>query len=282
MPGLYKPARPAHHGGTGDDDARGEMATIRELFDLTGRVALVTGGSRGLGRQMAEALGEAGARLVITARKPEGLEGGAAALRAAGHEVLAVRCDVGVEADVDAAVAAVLDRYGRVDILVNNAGTSWGAPAAKVSLADFARVQQTNVLGTFLMSQRVGRHMLARRYGKIVNVASLVALVGTDPDVLDAIAYTTSKGAVVAFTRDLAVKWAPYGVTVNAIAPGFFPSKMTRAVLERRGEAIERGCPMGRLGGPDDLKGVAVLLASDASAYVTGQVIVVDGGTTAW
>ncbi len=255
---------------------------VQQLFDLTGRVAVVTGGSRGLGRQIAEALGEAGARLAITARKPEGLEEGAALLRAAGLECLAVRCDVGQEAEVDAAVAQVMERYGRIDILVNNAGTSWGAPAADVSPADFAKVQQTNVLGTFLMSQRAGRHMIAQRYGRIVNVASILGLVGSAPEILDAIAYSTSKGAVVAFTRDLAVKWARHGITVNAIAPGFFPSKMTRAILERRGDAIANEAPMGRVGGPDDLKGAALLFASDASAYITGQVLAVDGGTTAW
>ncbi len=255
---------------------------VQALFDLTGRVAIVTGGSRGLGRQIAEALGEAGARLAITARTPKGIEEGAAALRAAGHECLALRCDVGQEGDVDAAVARVLEQYGRIDVLVNNAGTSWGAPAADVPLADFAKVQQTNVLGTFLMSQRVGRHMLGRRYGKIVNVASILGLQGSAPEILDAIAYSTSKGAVIAFTRDLAVKWAPHGITVNAIAPGFFPSRMTRAILEQRGEAIAKGSPMGRLGGPDDLKGAALLLACDASAYITGQVLAVDGGTTAW
>lgn len=255
---------------------------VQQLFDLTGRVAVVTGGSRGLGRQIAAALGEAGARLAIVARRAEELERAASELRGLGVECLALRCDIGREEEVDATVGQILEHYGTIHILVNNAGTSWGAPAAEVPLADFAKVQHTNVIGTFLMSQRAGRHMIERRYGKILNVASIAGLRGSDPALLDAIAYSTSKGAVVAFTRDLAVKWAPYSITVNAIAPGFFPSKMTRWVLEHRGEEIRRRCPMKRHGGPDDLKGVALLLASDASAYITGQVIAVDGGATAW
>jgi NAD(P)-dependent dehydrogenase (short-subunit alcohol dehydrogenase family) len=255
---------------------------VQQLLDLAGRIALVTGASRGLGRQIAEALGEAGAALAITARRAEALEQSAAELRGLGFDCLAVRCDVGVEADVDDAVARTLERYGRIDVLVNNAGTAWGAPATDVAAADFVKVQQTNVVGTFLMSQRVGRHMIGRGYGRIVNVASVAGLRGTDPAVLDAVAYSASKGAVVTLTKDLAVKWASHGVTVNAIAPGFFPSRMTRAVLERSGEAILARCPMRRLGGPDDLKGVVLLLASDASAYLTGQVIAVDGGMTAW
>lgn len=255
---------------------------VQQLFDLTGRVAVVTGGSRGLGRQIAEALAEAGARLAITARKEEELKQAAAELNGQGYECVPVRCDVSKEEDVDAAVAAVLRHYGKIDILVNNAGVSWGAPAAEIPLADFVKVQNTNVVGTFLVSQRVGRHMIERRYGKIVNVASIAGLQGSDPALMDSIAYNTSKGAVVNFTRDLAVKWAQHHITVNAIAPGFFPSKMTRWILEHRGDQVVERCPMKRYGGPDDLKGVALLLASDASAFITGQIVAVDGGVTAW
>jgi gluconate 5-dehydrogenase len=255
---------------------------VRDLFDLTGMVAAVTGGSRGLGFQMASALAEAGAALAITARKTDELERATAQLRASGYRVLAVPCDVSRSEQVDAAVARILDEYGRIDILVNNAGATWGAPVLEMPLDAWHKVLETNVTGTFLMTQAVGRSMLeAGRPGKIVNVASIAGLIGTDPGVLDAVGYSASKGAVIALTRDLAVKWASHGVTVNAIAPGFFPSKMTRWLIEHRGDMIRSRIPMGRLGGEDDLKGVIVFLASQASNFVTGHVLVVDGGTTA-
>ncbi len=255
---------------------------VRDLFDLTGKVAIVTGGSRGLGFQMASALAEAGAALAITARKADELDRAAAQLRASEYRVLAVPCDVSRSEQIDVAVVRMLGEYGRIDILVNNAGATWGAPALDMPLAEWRKVMETNVTGTFLMTQAVGRSMIAAgRPGKIVNVASVAGLVGTDAEVLDAVGYSASKGAVIALTRDLAVKWAPHGVTVNAIAPGFFPSKMTRWLIEHRGDAIRSTIPMGRLGGEDDLKGAVVFLASQASNFVTGHVLVVDGGAMA-
>jgi NAD(P)-dependent dehydrogenase (short-subunit alcohol dehydrogenase family) len=256
---------------------------VRELFDLTDTVALVTGGSRGLGRQMAQALGEAGAALVLTSRTAEELEAAAQELSGQGLEVLPRVCDVARPDEVEAAVAFALEKLGRIDILVNNAGTAWGAPAAEMPLDAWQRVMETNVTGTFLMAQAVGRAMIKRgRGGKIINIASIAGVRGIDPAVLDALGYSASKGAIVAFTRDLAVKWAHYGIAVNAIAPGFFPSKMTRWIIEHRREELVKKIPLGRLGGEDDLKGAVVFLASRASDYLTGQVLAVDGGATAW
>lgn len=256
---------------------------VRDLFDLTGKVAIVTGGSRGLGFQMAAALGEAGASLVLTARKADELAAAAARLTERGFRALAVPCDVIRAEEIEAALARTLEAHGRVDILINNAGATWGASVLEMPLEAWQKVMETNVTGAFLMAQAVGRAMIdAGRGGKIVNIASVAGLVGTDAGVLDAIGYSTSKGALIALTRDLAVKWARYRITVNAIAPGFFPSKMTQWLIEHRGNAILGTIPLGRLGGEDDLKGAAVYLASPASDFVTGQVLVVDGGQTAW
>lgn len=256
---------------------------VRDLFDLTGKVAIVTGGSRGLGFQMAAALGEAGASLVLTARKADELAAAAARLTERGFRALAVPCDVIRAEEIEAALARTLEAHGRVDILINNAGATWGASVLEMPREAWQKVMETNVTGAFLMAQAVGRAMIdAGRGGKIVNIASVAGLVGTDAGVLDAIGYSTSKGALIALTRDLAVKWARYRITVNAIAPGFFPSKMTQWLIEHHGNAILGTIPMGRLGGEDDLKGAAVYLASPASDFVTGQVLVVDGGHTAW
>lgn len=255
---------------------------VRELFDLTDTVALVTGGSRGLGRQMATALGEAGAALVLAARTAEQLEATARELRGRGLQVMPRVCDVTKPDDVGAAVADVLEKFGRIDILVNNAGMAWGAPAVEMPVDAWQRVLATNVTGVLLMVQAVGRAMISRgQGGKIINIASIYGMQGADPAVLDALGYSTSKGAVIALTRDLAVKWARHGIAVNAIAPGFFPSEMTRRLIERRGETILKTIPLGRLGGEDDLKGAVVFLASRASDFVTGQVLAVDGGATA-
>jgi len=256
---------------------------VRELFDLSGKIAIVTGGSRGLGFQMASALAEAGAALALTARKADELEQAAAQLRERGFRALAVPGDVARPEDAEAVVARALAEYARVDILVNNAGATWGAEVLDMPLDAWRKVMDTNVTGTFLMIQAVGRAMIgAGRGGKIVNIASVAGLIGTNAGVLDAIGYSASKGAVIALTRDLAVKWARHGITVNALAPGFFPTKMTRWLIDHRGEAILGTIPLGRLGGDDDLKGAAVFLASRASDFMTGQVLVVDGGQTAW
>lgn len=254
---------------------------VRSLLDLTGRVALVTGGSRGLGLQIAEGLGEMGARVAITARREEELAAAAAHLAAAGIEALPVPCDLSRPEAVTPMVEQVLAAWGQIDILVNNAGTTWGAPAEELPLEAWLKVMNLNLTGTFLVTQTVGRlSMIPRRQGRIINVASVAGLQGNHPRLMATLPYNTSKGGMVNMTRALAAEWARYGITVNAIAPSFFPTKMTRATLDRSLEFILDRSPLQRLGGDDDLKGVAVLLASDASAYITGQVVAVDGGAT--
>lgn len=257
--------------------------TLRELFDLSGRVALVTGGGRGLGEQIARGLAQAGASVAVASRKVEACEGVARDLADAyGTRTLALRMDVASEDDVRAGVDAVENELGPVDVLVNNSGTAWGAPAAEMPLEAWRKVMEVNATGTFLCSREVGARLIARGApGAILNVASISGLHGTQPEVLDALGYSSSKGAVIAFTRDLAVKWARYGIRVNAVAPGFFPTKMTEAVLEHADKSIKRMVPLGRVGGDTELMGAAVFLLSPAAGYVTGQVLAVDGGLTA-
>jgi NAD(P)-dependent dehydrogenase (short-subunit alcohol dehydrogenase family) len=254
---------------------------VQQLFDLSGRVALITGGSRGLGLEMAEGLGEAGAKVVVTARRQQWLTSAEASLSAAGIDVLAMPCDVADPAQVETLCQAVQSRFGAIDILVNNAGTAWAAPVEDMPLDKWREVLETNLTGTFVVTQAVGRTMIARRSGKIINTASIAGLVGEPAEVLDAIGYSAAKGGVIAFTRDLAVKWARHGISVNAIAPGFFPTRMTEEVLARAERLIEARTPLGRVGKPGEIKGVVVFLASAASDYITVQVIAVDGGATA-
>jgi NAD(P)-dependent dehydrogenase (short-subunit alcohol dehydrogenase family) len=254
------------------------------LFDLSGRVAIVTGGSRGLGRELAEGLGEAGARVVITARGEAELAATAAALRAAG---IAVEAFVGSVTDPAAAAEAVrfaVERFGRLDILVNNAGTAWVAPTLAMPVERWREVLETNATGTFLMAQAAARQMVAQgEGGRIINVASVAGLLGSHPAVLAAVGYSASKAAVIGLTRTLATHLAPHAINVNAIAPGFFPSPMTEPLLAGGGaERVARSVPLGRLGRPGELKGVCVFLAAPASSYITGQVIPVDGGATVW
>jgi gluconate 5-dehydrogenase len=254
---------------------------LRQLFDLRGRVAIVTGGSVGLGRQMAEGLAEAGANVVLCARKKERCEQAAEELRKLGIETLAVACDVKNADDVRRMVSATVDRFGSIDILINNAGTAWGAPVETMQLEHWNNVIETNLTGTFLCSQAAGKVMIGQKRGKIINVASVAGLNGASAD-LQAIGYHASKGGVISFTKDLACKWATHNIQVNAIAPGWFPTHMSEWVLEHHKDAFLDHIPMRRFGGDDDLKGAAVFLASNASAYVTGHVLVVDGGQTAW
>ncbi|GAB4043264.1 MAG: SDR family oxidoreductase [Rubrivivax sp.] len=254
---------------------------VMSLFDLTGRVALVTGGSRGLGLQIAEALGEAGAKILLTSRKAADLEVAAADLQAKGIDARWVAADASDPAGVDKVVSEAMQRLGRVDILVNNAGATWGAPAEDHPLEAWDKVMNLNVRGVWLMSQAVGKaSMIPNRRGRIVNVASIAGLSGTSR--MQYIAYGTSKGAVVNFTRTLAGEWGRYGITVNALAPGFFPSKMTQGTLKAVGEAeLAKMAPLGRIGDDDDLKGAALLFASDAGKHITGQILAVDGGVSA-
>lgn len=254
----------------------------RQLFDLSGRVAIVTGGGSGIGRQMAEALAELGADVVLCARRAERCEQAAAELSQLGVRALGLRCDVTEQAEVDALVRRTLDELGRLDIVVNNAGTSWGAPAVEHPLEAWQKVIAVNLTGVFLVSQAAAKTMIGQGGGKIVNIASTAAFGALPPELMDAVAYSASKGGVVALTRDLAVKWARHGIAVNAIAPGWFPSEMSRILLEQRAEGLLARVPLGRFGGPDDLKGAIAFLASAASDFVTGQVLVVDGGETAF
>lgn len=259
------------------------MRTLQQLFDLSGRVALVTGGGRGLGEQIARGLAQAGAAVAVASRRLDACEGVAAELRDEyGARALALQMDVSSEADVRAAVERIEAELGPIDLLVNNSGTSWGAPAAEMTLEAWHKVMEVNVTGTFLCSREVGRRLIARGApGAILNVASISGLKGSPPEVLDAVGYSASKGAVVAFTRDLAVKWARHGIRVNAVAPGFFRTKMTEVVLERAEKQVARVVPIGRVGGEDELMGAAVFLLSPAAGYVTGQVVAVDGGMSA-
>jgi NAD(P)-dependent dehydrogenase (short-subunit alcohol dehydrogenase family) len=255
---------------------------VRTLFELSEQVALVTGGSRGLGLEIATGLGEAGASVAITARRESWLTTAEDELSALGINTLPLVCDVSDANQVRAAVERTLKEFGRIDVLVNNAGISWAAPAEQMTVEKWREVIDVNATGCFLMSQAVGRTWIeGGRPGAIINIASITGLVGTRPDVLDTVGYAASKGAIVSFTRDLAVKWAPHGIRVNAVAPGFFETRLSARVLERGRSQIEQATPMGRIGRPGELKGVVVFLASAASSYMTGQVIVVDGGTTA-
>jgi len=256
--------------------------TIQQLFDLQGKTALVTGGSRGLGLQMAHALGEAGARIMLSSRKAADLEEATAELQAAGIDARWIAADCAKEADIERLGRETLERMGDIDILVNNAGATWGAPAEDHPLDAWDKVMNLNVRGYFLLSQYVAKHsMIARKRGSILNVASIAGL-GGNPVGMQTIAYNTSKGAVINFTRALAGEWGRYGIRVNAICPGFFPSKMTKGLLQALGEENLRAhAPLNRLGDDEDLKGLSVLLASDAGKHITGQWLAVDGGVSA-
>jgi gluconate 5-dehydrogenase len=256
---------------------------VRKLFDLGGKVALVTGGSRGLGLQMAEGLGEMGARVALTARKRGELDQAVSHLKALGIDAIALECDMSRAAAIAPAVEQIVATLGPIDILVNNAGTTWGAATVEHPLEAWQKVIDLNLTAMFVVSQEVGRRcMVPRRSGKVINIASILGLVGGgDPGRPGTIAYNTSKGGVISFTRALAAEWAQYNINVNAIAPGFFPTKMTKGIMEMLGDQVATKAPLNRVGGPEDLKGITALFASDACAFITGQVIAVDGGVTA-
>ena len=259
------------------------MRTTQELFSLAGKTALVTGGSRGLGLQMALALGEQGARVVISSRKQADLDEALGFLAEHGVTAHAVAADLSRDEQVTALVDAALAQLGHIDILVNNAGASWGAPAEDHPVEAWDKVMNLNIRSIFLVSQAVGkRSMIPRQYGRIINIASIAGFSGNPVGTMQTIGYNTSKGAVINFTRTLAAEWGAHHINVNAIAPGFFPSKMTKGILEKLGtEELAKGVPLRRIGDNEDLKGATVLFASDAGKHITGQTLAVDGGVTA-
>jgi gluconate 5-dehydrogenase len=254
---------------------------VRQLFDLKGKNALITGGSRGLGLQMAEALGEMGAKIGITARKKDELDEAVSYLKKSGIEAQAFVCDVGKREQITPLADAVLKKFGKVDILVNNAGATWGAPAEDHPLEAWDKLVSVNLTAAFLLSQQIAkRSMIPNKWGRIINTASVAGLTASDPRVVRTVAYNATKHGLVGLTRQLAAEWGEHGITVNAICPGFFPSKMTRSTLDTAGKKVMEVTPTGRLGNDEDLKGLAVLLASEASRHITGQAIAVDGGAT--
>ena len=254
---------------------------IQTLLDLTGRSALVTGGSRGLGLQIAEALGEAGAKILLTSRKAGDLEEAAAHLQDRGIDTRWIAADASQPAEIQRVADEAMQRLGHIDILVNNAGATWGAAMEDYPLEAWDKVMNLNIRSVFLMCQAIGRmSMIPRKRGRIINVASIAGLSGAREPV-KYIAYGTSKGAVVNFTRTLAAEWGPYGINVNALAPGFFPSKMTKGLLDTLGaDNMAAHAPLKRIGDDDDLKGAALLFASDAGKHITGQILAVDGGVS--
>ncbi|SDQ90768.1 SDR family oxidoreductase [Virgibacillus salinus] len=255
--------------------------SVLDSFRLDGKTAIVTGGGRGLGAQIAHAFAEAGANVVICSRKLEACQEMSENLKNLGVDSLAFECDISNPEDVKKVVNSTIEHFGTIDILVNNSGATWGAPAVDMPYEAWQKVMNVNVTGTFLMSQEVGKTMIKQNKGKIINIASVAGFGGTDPRYMDTIGYNTSKGAVMTFTKDLAVKWGQYNINVNAIAPGFFPTKMSRGLLAEGEEKILEGTPLKRLGSDTDLQGTALFLASKASDFVSGDVIAVDGGSHA-
>ena len=255
--------------------------SVRRLLDLGGKIALVTGGSRGLGLQIAEALGEMGAQVIVTARKQDELHEAVTHLKKSGIDAYSHVCDIGRREAIAPMAEEVLRKSGKVDILVNNAGATWGAPAEEHPLDAWDKLVNVNLSGAFALTQIIARQsMIPAKWGRIINVASIAGLIGQDPRFAPTAAYTATKHGLVGLTRQLAAEWGVHGITVNAICPGFFPSKMTRATLDKMSASIVDITPNRRLGNNEDLKGLAVLLASEASRHITGQAIAVDGGTT--
>lgn len=254
---------------------------LKSLFSLQGKTALITGGSRGLGFQVSEALGEFGAKVIITARKQGELDEAVATLAERGIDAEAIAADVSDVDEPERIAAQIEAEGGRVDILVNNAGTSWGSKTEEMPIKGWDKVIAINLTAPFLLSQQIARRfMLPAGWGRIINVASVEGMLGHHPDMIGTIAYNASKGGVINFTRALAAEWAARGITVNAIAPGYFPSKLTDYTLDKHGDHLVRSTPSGRLGNDDDLKGAALLFASDAGAHINGQVLAVDGGAS--
>ncbi len=255
------------------------MRPLNELYDLTGRVAIVTGGSRGLGEEMAEGLAEAGAALMLCARREQWLTPTLETLRGRGFKAEGMVCDVANPEQVQAVVDKTVAVYGKVDILVNNAGISWGEEPEAMPLDKWQKVIDVNLTGAFLFSQAAGREMLKRKYGRIINIASIAGLHASVNGSHYA-GYAASKAGLMGLTRELAASWGRSNIRVNAIAPGFFHSRLADPAIVHAEPHIKATSPIPRVGDAGELKGVAVFLAADASNYITGQTIVVDGGRT--
>lgn len=256
---------------------------MMNMFDLTGKTALITGGSRGLGLQIAEAYAAAGANVILTARKQPELDEAKAHLVAMGGAAATIACDLSDFDSIPGVAEAAMEAFGPVDILVNNAGTSWGAPMAEHPLPAWNKVLNLNITAPFLLTQEIGnRSFLPRKTGKILNIASIGGLSGNPANSdMFTIAYNTSKAAMINFTRALATEWGRHNINVNALAPGFFPSKMSEKLIERLEESLLPTIPLHRFGGEHDLKGPALLLVTQAGQHMTGQCLAVDGGATA-
>ena len=255
---------------------------VKQLMNLDGRVSVVTGGATGLGLQMATGLAEAGSNLVICSRKLENCEQAAHELEKLGVKALPLACDVTKPEQVERMKDETLKAFGRADVLINNAGRAWVAPPEDLPLERWNQIMELNMTAAFICAQTLGREMIKAKRGKIINIASIAGLIARNPKAYNSIVYSTSKGALVHFTRDLAIKWAQHNINVNCICPGFFVTPINEKLFEKNAENVLREIPMGRTGGADDLKGIAVLLASDASNFMTGAVIPVDGGSVVW
>lgn len=256
--------------------------SILKAFDLTGKVSVVTGGGSGLGRMMAIGLAEAGSDIVICSRKLEKCEATADEIEKLGVKTLATQCDLNCDEDLDQLVRNTIKKFGRINVLVNNSGLTWAGPPEDIKMENWKKVIDVNITGTFRCTQKVGREMIRQKSGKIINISSAAGLGGTDPKYLDSLPYNTSKGALIVFTKDLAVKWAKYNINVNCIAPGWFYTKMTKLVLEHEADILRSRLLIKRFGVEHDIKGAVIFLASNASDYMTGQIMNVDGGLSAW
>jgi NAD(P)-dependent dehydrogenase (short-subunit alcohol dehydrogenase family) len=257
------------------------MTSVATLFNLSGKKAIITGGSRGLGLQIAETLAEQGAEVLLSARKAGELEAATSYLKGKGYAASFIAADQGSPEGVKNFAEQALSQLGACDILVNNAGATWGAAAEDHSLEGWMKLVNLNLTGVFMLTQAIGKHsMIPRKYGRILTIASIAGLRGNPVGTNKTIAYNTTKGGLVNFTRALAGEWGPYGITVNAIAPGFFPSKMTKATLDEIEAQVIAATPLQRIGDDDDLKGASLLFCSAAGNHITGQILAVDGGIT--